>query len=221
MTHDCVDAAHIAEIIDLPADDPMRRHADTCPRCRTVLASYRAFMQAEVDPDAGIDSARATLDTWIDSRPVPRGPAPESMPARGVPFIRRFLRPVPVLATVAALVLVAVFLRPSPERETSALRGVADSTPSSIALQPATFRADGSIVLAWNAVAGADHYEVRIYGPDLTDVFRAGTEGTTIVVARAALPADLPAHYDLTWRVVAMKNGDAIDTSAPGSILEP
>ena len=69
------------------------------------------------------------------------------------------------------------------------------------------------------AMARADAYQVRLYGPDFGEIYRsANTAAASMTVDRASLPPGQSSHLDLTWRVFALSQGDVIATSAPGSI---
>ena len=68
-------------------------------------------------------------------------------------------------------------------------------------------------------MAGADQYQVRLYGPDFSEIFRsANTTATSLTVNPDRFAAKLPSTLDLTWRVYALSQGDVIATSPPGSI---
>jgi hypothetical protein len=213
---ECIDATKLAEVIDLPANHPSWRHVEDCPRCRNLVRSYREFMQADAVVDSGIDAARRRLDALIDARSAERRPAARS----GAPWWRIVLRPAPLLAAAATVVVVITALslwRPSHEPGAPVLR---DSPVSGkVALPPADVRPDGSIQLTWAPVAGADRYQVRIYGPDLKEIYRhPDVAETSVVIERSVLPSNLPSQLDLMWRVYALQSGDVIHTSAAGSI---
>jgi hypothetical protein len=210
----CIDIERIGEVVDLPANDPLRQHVEDCPRCRNLLRSYQKFLRAE--PVAGFDSAaaRRRLDALISTRVGGTRSAPASPFAN---FLRGFLRPVPLVAAAAVCVVVALTVwqrSRGPEeillREEPALRA--------LTLAPAEVRADGSIHLSWSAVSGADAYQVRIYGPSLTVIHRAEVAVTSIVIDRSLLPPNLPPSLDLMWRVAALQAGDTIQVSSPGSV---
>ena len=65
MKGECVRIEHMADIELLPADDPRRRHVESCPRCRAVYAAYRDFM-APAAADAGPEQARARLEAALE-----------------------------------------------------------------------------------------------------------------------------------------------------------
>jgi hypothetical protein len=214
---ECINAAKLGEVVDLPADHPAWRHVEDCPRCRNLVRSYREFMQAEAPAGSGIDGARRRLDALIDAKAVetPSVPRPNARP-----WWRMVLRPGPVLAAGAAAIVVIAALalwRPSREPGVPVLRD--NPVSQEAALPPADVRPDGSIHLSWAAVAGAERYQVRIYGPDLAEIYRhPDVTETSVVVDRALLPSDLPPRLDLMWRVYALQSGDVVHVSAPGSI---
>jgi hypothetical protein len=221
MDDQCIDVERVAEILDLPADHPDRRHADECPRCRSLVASYRSFLRAEPVADSRIERARDLLDARIREaaqRWLP-GEARTAPPPRP-PWWRVFLRPAPVLAASAALVVVMVLWTTRSPEETVLRDDGKESRP--FAVHTAEVGSDGSIRLSWNPMPGADQYEVRVYGPALGEVYRSPmTTETSLVVERVTLPADLPKTLDLTWRVYALSLGDVVEVSAPGSIRTP
>jgi hypothetical protein len=215
----CIDVEKIGEVIDLPEDHPRRRHAQTCPRCRSLVESYVEFMKAEHVEGSGLEKARGALDARIRQRAERWAPTQTSALSRA-PWWRGLLKPAPLVAGLAAAIAaVIVVTSRGPEQEV--LRD--DATQSQpFSLNDAHVDATGAIRLSWTAMAGADGYEVRIYGPDLSEVYRApSTTETSAVIDRAALPANLPATLDLTWRVYALSGGDEIEVSAPGSIRAP
>jgi hypothetical protein len=210
----CIDVQEIGAVLELPADDPRRRHVEMCPRCRSLVASYTSFVEAEPADGSDLERVRGMLDARI------RAGASRWKPSRS--SVRAFwwqlwLRPLPLLAAGLVVVSAAVYWT-SRQPEQSSLR---ETTPQSrtFALSPAEVAADGSIHLSWSAMTGADQYQVRIYGPDFGEIYRApNTTETALNVDRAVLPANLPATLDLTWRVFALSQGDVIATSEPGSI---
>jgi hypothetical protein len=212
----CIDSERIAEVVNLPVDDPIRRHVDECPRCRNLLRSYLSFMDATPVEGFPIDAARRHLDALIDAK-VGAGAAPGPA-SRFSALLRGLARPVPLLAAVAAVTVVAVVVwQQSRGPEGVNLRE--EPAANHMTLAPAEVRADGSVHLSWDAVPGADSYQVRVYGPGLTEIYRsADVTDTSVVVDRSALPSDLPPTLDLMWRVYALQAGDVIQTSAPGSI---
>jgi hypothetical protein len=129
------------------------------------------------------------------------------------------MKPAPLFAA-AAVVIAAVFVWNARGPQEGVLRDdAAVSQPFS--LQEATVGAD-AIRVTWTAMAGADAYQVRIYGPDLSEIYRHANVGeTSAVIDRSVLPAGLPPTLDLTWRVYALAHGDVIEVSAPGSIRTP
>lgn len=215
----CVDLERMGEVADLPADHPVRRHVDDCPRCRNVLRSYREFVAAEPVAGFGIDAARRKLDALIDSKVGEKRPAVSLQPSSGssLDWLRGFLRPVPLVA-VAAVAIVAATLLWQQSRESDGIL-LRDQSVTQSALPPAEIRPDGSIRLTWAAVPGADAYQIRIYGPSFTEIYRhPDVTETSAVIERSSLPADLPPTLDLLWRVYAIQSGDVIQTSEPGSI---
>ena len=220
MEAQCIDVERIGEVVDLPEDHPRRRHAQTCPRCRSLVESYLAFMKAEHLEGSGLERARPVLDTRNREAADRWEPTRTSALSRE-PWWRGFLRPAPLLAGAAVAAIAAVIVVTSRGPEQEILRADAvDSQPFS--LNEAQVDASGAIRLSWTAMSGADGYEVRIYGPDLSEVYRLPeTRATTAIVDRTTLPADLPATLDLTWRVYALSGGDVIEVSAPGSIRAP
>jgi hypothetical protein len=212
-----IDVERVADIAGLPADHPDRRHAENCPRCRSLLASYQLFVAAE--PVAGDDSERAErvleariregAERWI---PAQAGKSALSRsPLRGL--MRR-----PLFAVAAAVAVVAAaFLWTSRGPDAPVLREHTVREP--IVLNPAVVDAGGTIHLSWSALPGADQYQVRIYGPDLGEIYRSEVTGeTSLTIGRSALPAALPPTLDLTWRVHALAAGDVILMSPPGSV---
>ncbi len=214
----CVDIEQMGEVVDLPAGHPLRRHVEDCPRCRNVLRSYQKFVAAEPVEGFSIDAARRKLDALIDTkvgeRPVASRPSSNGF---SLDWLRGFWRPVPLVA-VAAVAVVAATLLWQQSRESDGIL-LRDESVTQSALPPADVRADGSIRLKWAAVPGADAYQIRIYGPSFTEIYRhREVTETSAIIERSSLPADLPPTLDLMWRVYALQAGDIIATSEPGSI---
>ena len=211
---ECIDAREAGMVLELPADDPVRRHAESCPRCKSLVASYQSFMEASPVEGAELERVRGLLDARI------RADASRWQPARSA--VRSFswrtlMRPMPLFAA-ALVVVAAVVFWSSREPQQSSLRESTTQTQS-FALNPAQLAEDGSIVLSWSPVGGADAYQVRLYGPDFGEIYRApNTTTTSLTVNRTALPPNPSPRLDLTWRVFALSQGDVIATSAPGSI---
>ncbi len=214
----CIESETIGEVAELAADHPMRRHVEDCPRCRNLWRSYHEFLRAE--PVAGFDTetARRTLDALIASKVGEKRP-PESRRSSASFSIRLrgLLRPAPLIAAGAVAVFAVVVWQQSRGPEGILLRS--GSATQSGALPPAEVRSDGSIHLSWAPVPGADAYQVRIYGPGLTEIYRhPAVAETSVVIDRSLLPSDLPPSLDLMWRVYALQAGDTIEVSEPGSI---
>lgn len=217
MSDDCIDIERLGEVIELPAGHPDRMHSQTCPRCGSMLESYRLFTQAEPIAGSEVDGVRGALDAHIRrqaARWTPRGLSPA---APAAPWWRWLLRPLPMAVTAALVIAVGGLWRslapePTVVRQDSA-------KPGAFRVDPAQVDAAGSIHLAWRPMEGADGYQVRIYGPDLSEIYRsANTPDTALTVTRTSLPADLPATLDLTWRVFALVRGDVLASSEPASI---
>lgn len=221
METQCIDVERIGEIVDLAADHPERLHAESCPRCRSLVESYLAFMKAEAVAGSGVEKSRTSLDARIREDAEKWTPAvTRSSSLAREPWWRGFWKPAPILAGVA-VVIAAVFVWTSRGPEEGVLRDDATDAPA-FSLQPAQVGSDGTLRLSWTPMTGADGYQVRIYGPDLSEIHRTANIGeTSAVIDRSALPADLPATLDLTWRVYALSQGDVVEVSAPGSIRVP
>jgi len=217
----CIDVERIGEIVDFPANHPERQHAETCPRCRSLVESYRAFMNAEAAPDSGLEKARGVLDARIRQDAERWTPStPRTSALSRASWWSGLFRPAPLMVATAVVAIAAVFVWTSRGPQDSTLRDDA-AHETLLALQPS--QVDGhAILLSWAAMEGADAYQVRIYGPDLNEIYRhPDVAGTSVTVDRSELPGDLPPTLDLTWRVYALLGGDVIEVSEPGSIRAP
>lgn len=66
--HVCVRGEDLATIAAAPLDDPVRREAEACARCRARLLAFAAFVEPLDPPDAaGIDEADAALAARLEA----------------------------------------------------------------------------------------------------------------------------------------------------------
>ncbi len=214
MDAECIDTREAGMVLELPVDDPVRRHAESCPRCKSLVASYQSFVEAAPVEGSELERARGMLDARIRAD-ASRWKASQA-PARASRW-QAMLRPAPLLAASLVVIAAAVFWT-TREPEQSSLRDSATSSQA-FALNPAELAGGERILLSWTPAAGADAYQVRLYGPDFGEIYRSSnTAATSLTIERAVLPPNQVPHLDLTWRVFALSQGDVIATSAPGSI---
>lgn len=212
MTDTCLDIEAIAEVLQLPASDPRRRHVERCARCSALALAYEAFVRAE--PVAGADPADARRRL---AAAVPGEKGPRVMSRRdAAPGRRRgarwILRPVWGVATVVGLLVVVAVIRlhpwlPAP----TVLRGGSNER---IHVEAPVTGEDGAIELRWSAVEGADAYRVTLLAADLSEISTtAATPDThlTLPPGSSAKGEKLRAY----WQVTAFAGGDPVATSAP------
>jgi hypothetical protein len=178
-----------------------------------------------IPPGANLTEARDRLKRAI--RDEIEGAAPSTRRPRERPWIFRLagstLRPTwrPALGVVgiaAVLVLVVrlVVMPAGRGDEAPVLRDrPATQANGPVILEP-VHEADGSVTLRWSPCAGADAYEVILYGTDLMEKarFHAGPE-TRLHLSRDRLAA----LHDAPFCVVsALDRGDEIGRSDPRTL---
>jgi len=213
----CIETERIGDVLEMAADHPERLHLESCPRCRNLVRAYSAFMRAESPSGARPDAARAHLADVIRraaGEMESRSPAPRP---RGFSFRR--LRPAHLgLAAAVVVVLAAVAVWRNRGPEAPLLRNEPVRESGAFSLLPAVVEPDGTVRLAWEPAPRAEHYEVRVYGPELDEIY---IHPPVIACAIALDLADLPVTPDapgLVWRVYALRAGDVVGISTPGSI---
>jgi len=219
VKHACIDADQIGSVLELPADDPRRRHLEECPRCRNLARAYAAFIGAEAPAGARPEEARRHLGGVI--RAEAAKDAERSHEARQ-PFrwMQGWWRPAGIVAAAAAVVLVAAVVWMGRGPATPPLLRSEGGTAGALVTEPAAI-ADGAVHLTWHPVAGADRYQVRIYDADLDEVYRSvpGPD-TSVVIPRADIPVP-EGNPGMVWRVHAFHGDDPVAVSAPGAIPTP
>jgi hypothetical protein len=214
--HACPPIEGLLDLEALPAGHPWRRHLDACPRCRTLAAEYRAFLQAGPVP-AGADPASAELDlsAFVHREIVaPASSDPLVAPARpegrepGFPIrfhaFGRWLRPA-LLAAAAVLMAVSIQQGIHAFRDSAGQAGRSgvyrgsrslDGSAPGRASDRSTARSftalaealdGGPIRFSWTALSGADAYEVVLYSDDLDEV-RSVPAGTSLFLVLELRP---------------------------------
>jgi len=216
----CIEIDRIGDVLDMPADQPERLHLESCPRCRNLARAYSAFMSAESPSGARAEAARVHLAEVIRRAAgdaAPRVPAPRP---RGLSFWR-MRRAHLGFAAVVVVVLAAVAVWQNRVPDAPVLRTGSVGASDAFALLPAEVKPDGTVHLSWQPAPRAERYEIRVYGPELDEIYRHTPVTETAVVLRLS---DLPVAAGapgLVWRVYALRGGDVVETSRPGSIPLP
>ena len=215
--NDAHDEARLLELAALPADDPRRREAERDPRVRAWLLEHAAFVAGEpldadttarVDRAAGEALARARADVAREPARVIALPR-AAVTRRGLP---RWALAAAALAVVAGALV--VLPRPGARREPAYRSPGGGAASAAIATQPATRSADGGWVFRWTRHPGAETHRVEILqGLTAVATFDAGTADSLVLAADA-----LPAGEALAWRVLALRDGETLATSAPRTL---
>lgn len=218
MKEGCIDVERIATVLELPAEDPRRRHVESCPHCRNLARSYTEFLRAEMGPAAQPDAARDRLaEVILDA--AGETDVPETAPSRWWSSWR--LRSASLVAATAAITLLAVILWPDHSTVPPLLRDDRVPRAGALSLRPAEAVTDGNVRLTWTRAHGADRYEVRAYSSELDEIYRhPAVTDTSVVICLSDIPAP-PGSPGLVWRVHAFRGSDVIAVSPPGSIPLP
>ncbi|HEU4929692.1 MAG TPA: hypothetical protein VFU38_07660 [Candidatus Krumholzibacteria bacterium] len=196
----CIPIEALGTLDALSPDDPVRRHAEACPRCSAALAAYREFLRADSPRGANIADADRRLARFINDR------------VEGVEKVHhgRFRLPTFRWAVAVAAVIVGatVIAKQMDRSDRVVLRG--EERVDLSARAPRTL-ADGSVEFGWNAVPDADAYQVVLLREDLTEVARmVATTELAATLSRSSIPSDA-----VRWQVVALREGAIIVESTP------
>ena len=245
MNDECFEIEDLEEVIAAQARGEHRAHLDSCPRCRALLASCRAFLvPPDLPPGARVKEAAEGLRLPMvlgltedsSNRPGQVAPAPSGTDAAGhrarsrdarqggsrrwFPFGTPWLRPIWGLAAVVLLVvLVRQVTRDSARNEPSHVMRAEESAaaPAVTLLAPRPAPGGGTMVL-WRAVPGADAYTITFYRADLSEIGRRTVTSDTTTTVSSEEAGRLASAALLYWRVRATKSGQEISHSAPGEI---
>lgn len=218
MTDRCFGPEDLDDLLALADDDPRRRHLDGCPACRSLLASYRKYLDpGDLPSDARKDEAELALLSFIDERILGEEPAVDS--GEHASFsLRRLLDSLrgpalaPALILIVALAVVTILWSTRdamrPERRSGIVRDLPMEENASGALNPVAELREGTVELAWQAVEDADGYRIQILSVDLSTV-REIDAGDALVASLEPAGDGEPRF----WRVIALKHGSEIARS--------
>lgn len=175
-----------------------RAHVAGCARCQTELEMFRSF-----EANAPVEGEGLAV-AWITAETKRRlAPAPAAMPVRTAWRLPSWA----LLAASLAVIVggVSLLMRPAAPVATP------DTTPVYRGVQLALTAAAGDLdaapaAVAWNAVEGAVHYDLRLFEVDGTELWHAATSSPTVSVPADARAAFLPGRT-LVWRVDARDAG--------------
>jgi len=219
----CIPLEELAAVAELPASDPRRAHVAQCPRCGALLDAYARFLEPGAEADAAHVAAADTRLSEFLARTL-GAPAPARAPARTAPrtsWWAALFAPAmrPALGFVmAAIVLggIVVWPRLAGRGPADALRGGSQrATVPTLRITDATLGVAG-LRMAWESVADADAYEVRIYSDALAEIARLNANGDTMLIVPPSELSFRPVPgQPLLVRVDARRHGEVIASSPP------
>src|SRR5262245_59388866 len=107
--NECIPVDQLGTLKQLNADDPRRRHAESCPRCSSLLFAYEEFTKADQRADARVAEAEAHLARFIAQNVEETPPVRVSgAPRQGKRWFE--FSGLKMAAAVAAVLLVAVIV---------------------------------------------------------------------------------------------------------------
>jgi len=178
---------------------------------------YRTFLHEEHVPEgADVEDGEAYVSAVLQEEIYGRTREREGA-SRGL--YKRFLRAItgPVLRpalAVAAVLIAAIIVRGVLTGDTDgdapiSMRGSEDRSEASL-MASSELRPEGTLAFSWSVVEEADRHEVRIYGPDLSELtrFDVGSEGS-FHLTRDELASEVRDEDSLYWRIVALR-GQAV-----------
>lgn len=214
MTDPCFDSADLDELLSLPADDPRLDHLENCAACRSLLASYRKYLDpGTLPPEARQVEAQRSMQRFIEEQIIGVDTPTPTRPSYLSRLMASLRGPAlaPMLVVVFALVVVTGIwatrdaLRP--ERRTGIVRDLPVSGEET-GMMPVAQVMDGGSRLSWQAIPGADAYRVQILSADLV-MEREIDAGNRLSLATEAADPGEPRFA----RVIAARRGDEIARS--------
>ena len=229
MSDGCYEIEDLDDLVAAVRQGTGPKHLDACPKCRALLASYRAFVDP---PDVPGGSNVRVASEGLRLRVIANFPPGEGHTAEtgsetarrpwlriGIPWLR------PVWA--AGLVVLVAFafweigLNANRSLPSHVLRGDGATESAIVQVLAPRDAADGGTVFSWRAVPGADAYAVVFYRADLSEVGRRQVAADTMLVVPAAELTALTAGEPIYWQLVALKSGAEIGRSTPRALALP
>lgn len=167
MKDGCLKPDEIAIAQLAPADDPRRRHLESCSRCGALAASLDLFRREKDLPDgADLEDADRRLADFLE-REIVREPQKKSVPGMSLERKHRRRSSMPMVWAAAAVLAVAVGLPLFFSGDTEPpgdilLRDGSGFGPAGWSIHEPVVLADGGMRLAWDAVEGATGYDIQL-----------------------------------------------------------
>jgi hypothetical protein len=219
MSHRCLEEQELAALLDRPLDDAVRREADACARCASLLAAMSAFLAGDRNiPRVEVDWADLRLSAFVASRltVVAAGRPPRRVRVAG--FLERPLWPwgAGVAAVAALLVLIIGQVPGTSTAPSGTLRG-GTSAPDSLFVGEIVLTAAGEgspdgLRLDWPPVPRADHYQVILFTAALDTVGVLGPVAEPTVTVSGPL-LKLGGPEGVLCRVRALADGVPVAAS--------
>jgi len=188
-------------------DAKSREHVEHCAYCQNELAMLVEFQQAEPRQEEAADVAWIQSELERRSATTRQASVPDSVWARISSWISHTFpsRGWQTIAVAAGLIFVVAGgmylrqgnegLRPAGEAPVWRSQGFAGVAPlGDVAAAPAD--------LEWEAVSGAAKYQVRVMEVDRTEIWRAESSGTRILLP-PEVRAQMTAGRSFLWTVTA------------------
>jgi hypothetical protein len=219
MDDPCLPIEELLALSERPAQDPRWGHVQACPRCRNLLAAYRAFVAAEGGESPGEREAVPRLQAFLERQIGGEAPAVET---GSRPFLQRvfgFRALIPAAGAAAILVAIVLLVRdelPAPFGTPTLREEPGSPAAASVVGFAPRILAGGGIELRWKRIPAAETYRVRILDVGMREVGTLPAGSDTLVVVPPSLVAGLtgPAF----WQVEALVQGDRIGDSAPAAL---
>lgn len=202
MSGQCISPDDLGPLLVAPAVDPRWAHVAECPRCRSLVASYRSFLAgnpALADREADEEIGRRLAEE-ITPRPVVVG---NTRSWRG-PVIGASLAVAAVLATVA----IFSGWPTGPQAPVIVIRGEQSPLGTVIATYPAEEMPGNKLRLTWTPVPDTETYALRLVGADLAEINHWTVQlDTVLIIPLPERPGQDGVEGDLYWQVEALKPG--------------